>query len=658
MFMRFYLVSIPAKTTGLLSVQAYVPWGLPWGTLIEDPTYVAQTKKFTNVYLPGLGWTDKDLPEKADLAREFGARYTLTYKDTVLDFQHHPFQTRDALEEAYNAYLRIPTGKNGLTWDWGKAHYDVAISHSAGTRTLISLIQEQRITVDTVVLVSPQLISQQELENIINGHVAGVKRIIVYQSDADYCFHISQRRVLVDGIESWETYIQNVDTGWTLTLESPLSPVFYDAYGEPVEDSLYVGRDRETGNFLHSVGALEAPNLWNGVPHGDMDNHLKELLVLGQLDWAQPPVPDNVSEFASTVAVARDPSVKYGPEGNILPGQKLNYRVEYENEGEGIAYGVYFTDTLSKDLDDSNLEIGPIIDVNTGSEIAPPGKYNPATRTITWFAGEVGPGRGGYSAFSVNVRDDAAEGTEIINFATIYFPSVPEETRTNGIVSIVSLNQPPDADAGPDQTVEGESYEGTEVTLDGSGSTDPDSTPGTNDDIVSFDWYEGDILLGSGEILNYTFPLGSHTITLVVTDSFGETDHDDATIVVQDTTPPDFMLSVTPNVLWPPNHKMVQIIPTWTVNDNCDESPHVSLVKIIMNEGDATNSYDPTYDDSLGDGRTTNDIQVGSDGSIYLRAERAGSGPGRLYTITYKAVDDSGNVTTRSAMVTVPHDQR
>jgi uncharacterized repeat protein (TIGR01451 family) len=62
--------------------------------------------------------------------------------------------------------------------------------------------------------------------------------------------------------------------------------------------------------------------------------------------------------FITTIRVARDPNVKYGPEGNVTPGQKLNYTIEFENEGSGIAFGVYFTDTLSEHLDDSSLEIG------------------------------------------------------------------------------------------------------------------------------------------------------------------------------------------------------------------------------------------------------------------------------------------------------------
>jgi hypothetical protein len=103
----------------------------------------------------------------------------------------------------------------------------------------------------------------------------------------------------------------------------------------------------------------------------------------------------------------------------------------------------------------------------------------------------------------------------------------------------ITINSPPMANAGADQVLELESSEGTEATLDGSDSTDPDSTEGANDDIVSFDWYEGIDYLGEGEILSYTFALGEHVVTLFVTDSFGRTDDDEVSIIVEDTTAPE-----------------------------------------------------------------------------------------------------------------------
>jgi uncharacterized repeat protein (TIGR01451 family) len=157
----------------------------------------------------------------------------------------------------------------------------------------------------------------------------------------------------------------------------------------------------------------------------------------------------NKGETTSTITPARDPNIKYGPEGHILAGQTLDYRIEYENVGEGTAFGVYFIDTLDEDLDASSLTIGPVYSTADDSQIAPPGSYNPATRTITWLAGEVGPKAGGYANISVKVRSDAADDTEIINFGIVYFPSVPEETRTNAIVSVVGINHPPAVPTNP-----------------------------------------------------------------------------------------------------------------------------------------------------------------------------------------------------------------
>ncbi|MDH4239996.1 MAG: GPI anchored serine-threonine rich family protein, partial [Phycisphaerae bacterium] len=127
-------------------------------------------------------------------------------------------------------------------------------------------------------------------------------------------------------------------------------------------------------------------------------------------------------------------------------------------------------------------------------------------------------------------------------------------------------------------------------------------------------------------------------------------DMSDGTFAIDppDTTPPEFELSVTPTMLWPPTHKMVLITPSWTVSDDIDPSPDVSLVSIVANEGD----------NIIGDGHTSDDIQIGEDGSIYLRSERSGTGSSRIYTITYEAVDDCGNVAVSSATVSIPHDFR
>jgi hypothetical protein len=75
-----------------------------------------------------------------------------------------------------------------------------------------------------------------------------------------------------------------------------------------------------------------------------------------------------------------------------------------------------------------------------------------------------------------------------------------------------------------------------------------------------------------------------------------------------------------------------------------------------MNEGDETNTYDPSFDNTVGDGHTIDDIQVDEAGVISLRAERSGTGTGRVYALTYEATDYSGNVTTATVTVNVPHE--
>lgn len=103
---------------------------------------------------------------------------------------------------------------------------------------------------------------------------------------------------------------------------------------------------------------------------------------------------EGVHFFISELITAGDPNAKHGPRGPVSAGQKLDYKVEFENTGGGKAFGVYFTDTLDEDLDDSTLEIGQVKDVKDDSVIAPAGTYDPKTRTITWLVGEVGPGNG------------------------------------------------------------------------------------------------------------------------------------------------------------------------------------------------------------------------------------------------------------------------
>ena len=124
----------------------------------------------------------------------------------------------------------------------------------------------------------------------------------------------------------------------------------------------------------------------------------------------------------------------------------------------------------------------------------------------------------------------------------------------------------------------------------------------------------------------------------------------------EDITPPALSVSVRPNVLWPPNEKLIPITATITVKDDYDPQPEVKLESITANE--------PLEEDDI------KDAVLGSDDRQFkLRAERDGKDddkkrnktqpqPGRIYTITYSALDASGNKSIASTTVTVPHDRK
>jgi subtilisin family serine protease len=88
-------------------------------------------------------------------------------------------------------------------------------------------------------------------------------------------------------------------------------------------------------------------------------------------------------------------------------------------------------------------------------------------------------------------------------------------------------NKPPVAEAGPDQTVavKGKAVTAT-VTLDASGSSDPDGT------LVLYQWFENGTSIATGQRVSVNFGMGFHTITLRVTDDDQASNEDQVTIEV------------------------------------------------------------------------------------------------------------------------------
>lgn len=129
---------------------------------------------------------------------------------------------------------------------------------------------------------------------------------------------------------------------------------------------------------------------------------------------------------------------------------------------------------------------------------------------------------------------------------------------------------------------------------------------------------------------------------------YKSSDHDAVLVGIEfcDTIAP--VISATPSlsVLWPPNHKYVDITVDVVASDNSGVV-NVELISAVSSEAET----------GRGD-NTLNDVIVVDDTTFKLRAERHVNGSGRVYTITYEATDDCGNTAIATAEVTVPRHMR
>ena len=113
-----------------------------------------------------------------------------------------------------------------------------------------------------------------------------------------------------------------------------------------------------------------------------------------------------------------------------------------------------------------------------------------------------------------------------------------------------------------------------------------------------------------------------------------------------DLTPPVISgLSVTPSTLWPPNHKMVDVTVNYSASDNRSAAARCVL---------SVSSNEPSTGTGLGAGNTTSDWAIINEHQVQLRAERAATGNGRIYTIPVSCSDGSGNTSSKSVTVSVP----
>jgi uncharacterized repeat protein (TIGR01451 family) len=193
------------------------------------------------------------------------------------------------------------------------------------------------------------------------------------------------------------------------------------------------------------------------------------------------------------------------------------------------------------------------------------------------------------------------------------------------------------------------------ITLNGASSMTVEChTSFTDPGATATDACAGSVPVTASGSVNVNVP-GTYTLTYNATDPAGNAATPvTRTVIVVDTIAPTITLNGQTITLWPPNHQYTTVNVTSLVasaSDGCDTDVDLSDVFISKVTSDET-------ENGNGDGNTNNDIIIAANcKSAQLRSERQGGGNGRVYTITFKVRDASGNATTVTANVKVPKNQ-
>jgi outer membrane autotransporter protein len=208
------------------------------------------------------------------------------------------------------------------------------------------------------------------------------------------------------------------------------------------------------------------------------------------------PTVDNTAEQAACDDRNTPPVANAGPD-----------RIVNDTNGQP-GETVVLDGSASTDVDPDNVLTYQWFDLDNDAPLGPPSAS--PTLTVT-----LGPGA---HNLSLSVNDDSSDtGTGFAN---------------DGLVVTVNGPVPPIANAGADQTLNDTNGQpGETVTLNGSGSTDPDGT------IASYEWIrfiDADTIepLGNGQTITVTLPDGVNDVRLNVIDNAGNRDTDSVVVTV------------------------------------------------------------------------------------------------------------------------------
>ena len=195
--------------------------------------------------------------------------------------------------------------------------------------------------------------------------------------------------------------------------------------------------------------------------------------------------------------------------GMAAPGDTITYTLSFSNTGAVTGTGVVITDSIPLSITQDSLSVSSSVDITATGSIS-----------YVWQVQPLSPGESGAITITGVLSDALAAGT-LTNEARIACAEREGDATNNEGEAVVTVNNAPTADAGADRTVN----RGAIVTLDGSGSSDPDGQP------VTYGWTQtgGEaVTLSSASVMSPTFAApsatGILTFTLSVTDSLGLSD--------------------------------------------------------------------------------------------------------------------------------------
>jgi serine protease len=305
-----------------------------------------------------------------------------------------------------------------------------------------------------------------------------------------------------------ETVAYYSNQGASLDLTAPGGDIYVDqnedGYGDGVLQQTFGANPADWGYWFYQGTSMAAPHV-SGVA---------ALLIANAVAIT----PDEVREALQSTAEDKGADgwdTEYGW-GIVDAYAALNYTSLPNNPPVADANGPYtgtediaitFDGSSSSDPDGDPLTyMWDFGDSSTGAGISP-------THTYT---------AGGEYTVTLVVNDGKTDSTS---------------STTTAIID--EINNPPVADAGPDQTASVNEA----ITFDGAGSYDID------DGIATYDWDFGDGATGSGETITHAYSTaGTYIVTLTVTDSYGLIDTDTAEVIISEESILDVYVDISMSI--------------------------------------------------------------------------------------------------------------